>query len=714
MPKKIGAVDKSVLINAPLPPKTKTYTVISHQYAIDTIQKAMTANGFEIESEEYRCATGAKVATGTFIVNYAEDEDLKMMYAFNNSYDKSLRFRASIGASITANDSYMIDQMDQWNRKHTGTADDETEALINQHITNAKEYFSQLLEAKDSMKQIYIDKRTFGQILGELFITDCLTIDQVSVIAKEYANPSFTYTTGANNLWTCYNHIVHALRSSHPSNWMQNQIAIHMFFLSRYDLVKFDPEPIANIEVPENEELVVTAEGDVEIPNINKGIEILAPEDVVKVEEVVEEIVEEVLDPAQIDLETQIAEEEQQELQEEKDIKKDLYGTEQYGEENVTPVATEMVEPPIIDTPVANVEEEVTLPSMPVGELVETDVAEEEKPEIYLPQSDLPGKVVGDLIEIEEDFYEIMSAESIEGVDHFECKCVTVEDLDEEVQNELNPEETPSEEPDVTANIGGAIGNISLKDLETLQELDEPESEEPWGTEQEIAEIVDNSGLNLESVNVPSEVSLPLILRAVGETIEDPDGFTVTPVKLVTPLYGAAEEAAGILPEPVKIAGINSDEFTVHPQQNGAYVNPEVELPTTPEVITESPAGMTEESEDPELTVPTTDFDKQLDPIEVAPETEVAEIPLPETTSEEPAYETGAIVASEPAPVLPSKTEVDEAVKNVIGQELEMLFGYTPDKFTFKLNESGEIYDITLIETGETCQLAASYIDSLA
>ena len=48
MPKKIGNVDRTVLTGAALPPATKTYTVISHSYAINTIMQALEDNGFEV------------------------------------------------------------------------------------------------------------------------------------------------------------------------------------------------------------------------------------------------------------------------------------------------------------------------------------------------------------------------------------------------------------------------------------------------------------------------------------------------------------------------------------------------------------------------------------------------------------------------------------------------------------------------------------------
>ena len=134
MAQRPSSLTKEDLVSATLPPATATYTVISHDFAITTIKEELEANGFTIEKEEYRGTAGAKVANGLFVITYGEDPDLAMSYSFTNSYDKSARFRAAIGAYVKANDSVIIANMDFWKRKHTGTADSETKELIKEHI----------------------------------------------------------------------------------------------------------------------------------------------------------------------------------------------------------------------------------------------------------------------------------------------------------------------------------------------------------------------------------------------------------------------------------------------------------------------------------------------------------------------------------------------------------------------------------------------------
>ena len=250
MPRKIPGVTRQDLVNATLPPATKTYTVISHNFVITNVLQMLSANGFEVKEEVYRCTKDAQVASGIYRINYEDDPDLGMMFAFGNSYDKSMRFKCAVGAYIYANQSSMINKMSDWNRKHTGTADAETQETIEDQVNNAMVYYNELREQKNLMKDIEADPLVFGKLLGELYFNlKLLTGEQMAIIKREYERPSFTYTTGKNNLWTLYNHILVALKISHPRTWMEQQSAINYKIAMDFNLIEFDEDETTDEKV---------------------------------------------------------------------------------------------------------------------------------------------------------------------------------------------------------------------------------------------------------------------------------------------------------------------------------------------------------------------------------------------------------------------------------------------------------------------------------
>ena len=90
MPRKISNTTKAHLISVPLPQHAATYTVISHQFVMDYATQQLTTAGFNISNEEYRCTADGNIAQGIYKLNYNNDPELSMMFAWTNSYNKQV------------------------------------------------------------------------------------------------------------------------------------------------------------------------------------------------------------------------------------------------------------------------------------------------------------------------------------------------------------------------------------------------------------------------------------------------------------------------------------------------------------------------------------------------------------------------------------------------------------------------------------------------
>ena len=455
MPTKIGLTDYNTLVSAPLPPATATYTVISHQFVIDTVRKELAANGFEIQSEEYRATSGANVAVGTFKIIYGNDPDLNLMYTFSNSYDKSLRFRAAIGACINNNNSFIISQTDNWLRKHTGTADTETEELVKGHIEKASEYFDSLVIDKEAMKEVTVSKTEFGSLIGELFINGFLGLDQMSVIKKEYDKPSFAYTTPADNLWTLYNHILFALSTTHPSKWMANHVAAHMYLVAKFHLniIQFDEEEAVE-ESPKNQIDYLDGEQPENNNTENEQTDMFAaldPVDEAPVEApVTEEVTEEV--PATEEYEAPNMEE---------------LGQNVFAFDEATEEATEEVQE-IVNNAVEN-------PNNDTGEEIAEDTEE-----VYFDCADYEGVNVGDTIEEENVYYDLIRKENIEGDDYFIGVAIAAND--EETLDDHQVEDALEEVTEITFESFSPVDHARLaRAAVSIEELSDEDLLDQYG-----------------------------------------------------------------------------------------------------------------------------------------------------------------------------------------------------------------------------------------
>jgi hypothetical protein len=241
---------RDFLVAAPLPSHGKTYTVIPHKDVIDVTKTLLDKSGFIITKELYRANMNAKVAQGVYHLASTEDEEMGMMFAWTNSYDKSTRFQCAVGAFVNVCSNGMLcGDMANYARKHTGKADHDIHTQISSQIKSANKYYTKLIQDKDNMRKIFLPKKQQAELVGRLFLDEeIIDASQVSIIKAEMKDPSYNYNADLNNAWTFYNHVTHAFKKSHPRTWMSDQVKFHEFMtaelLSQVGLHQMDVNQI--------------------------------------------------------------------------------------------------------------------------------------------------------------------------------------------------------------------------------------------------------------------------------------------------------------------------------------------------------------------------------------------------------------------------------------------------------------------------------------
>lgn len=295
MPRKIKSYGRQDLIDVALPNHASTYTVISHKSVMDLSTEALEDAGFSVTAENYRATHDGNIASAIYTLNYGDDPELSMMFAWSNSYNKQMRFKCGVGAIHSVNNTSLVcGDMGSWARKHTGSADTETKETIEEQVKLAKMYYDQLVSDKEAMKKINLDVRKQSQILGMLFAEhDILTTEQASMIKQQMSRPTYKCTT-PGTLWEFYNFVTIALQQSHPKTWMEDQRVLHWFITDTFKFDKVNAAPAATSD----------DQGPAEENEVNEA----TVDNKATVDTIPENSTEETKDPAQIDLEDMIAE----------------------------------------------------------------------------------------------------------------------------------------------------------------------------------------------------------------------------------------------------------------------------------------------------------------------------------------------------------------------------------------------------------------------
>jgi hypothetical protein len=238
MPRRTGTTTKEYLSTISLPTHGGRYTVIPHAFIIDNALAELKANGLTVNTELYRCSIDGNVATGIYHINNENDKELGMIFAWSNSYDKTMRFKCAVGAYVyTSKNLILKKDIGSWGRKHTGTADSEALDTIKNQILNATDNFNRIIKDKDKMKTITVSTQKGAEIMGRLFLEkELVTSEQMGIVKSQLKEPMFDYISPVDSLWVFYNHISYALQKAHPKTWMDQQRLINWFLCEEFEI----------------------------------------------------------------------------------------------------------------------------------------------------------------------------------------------------------------------------------------------------------------------------------------------------------------------------------------------------------------------------------------------------------------------------------------------------------------------------------------------
>lgn len=226
--------------NAPLPNHGNTYTVVSHSEVIANTFKLLANSGFMVTREIYRASKNASVAQGiyhiypeqTTDIHVENEKELGMMFAWTNSYDKSKSFVCAIGAYVqVCYNGMLCGDMMNYKRKHRWSATRDIYMHMSDQIKNGEKYYKRLIKDKDSMRNVNLSFREQAELAGRLFIEEQLiNTHQLACLKREIEKPSYDYNCSRETAWHFYNNVTHALKQTHPREWLNDQQSFHDFF----------------------------------------------------------------------------------------------------------------------------------------------------------------------------------------------------------------------------------------------------------------------------------------------------------------------------------------------------------------------------------------------------------------------------------------------------------------------------------------------------
>lgn len=211
------------------------YTEVKHGIVHDTIREELDKLKLNVVKEKFLSdAKGQKLISVIDLGRF--DSELNYSIAWRNSLDGTRSFSVVAGTivNVCSNSNIWGNEL-EYTRKHTGDA----VADIVNHVQLAVNSLASLAEKHAELiakvKYVNLGEAEIAQAIGSLYLYDnIVNTEQLQIIKRELQEPSFSYGTKANNLWTLYNHVTHALKNCHPGDFMRKHVELHDKFLKKW------------------------------------------------------------------------------------------------------------------------------------------------------------------------------------------------------------------------------------------------------------------------------------------------------------------------------------------------------------------------------------------------------------------------------------------------------------------------------------------------
>lgn len=223
------------IFKAVVPSQTKSYTPVSHQNIVDAVQEEADKRGFEIKDKQYWTNRDDQQVTGKFNIIVPGDNEMGMMVAFRNSYDRTMSLGFAAGGNVWICTNGMVSGDITLVRRHTGSIVSEITEKINISMDQLENQFSTLVIAKEKMKQIEVSKTAMAELAGKMFIQEeLINSTQLNIVKQEILTSE---NFGEENLWSMYNHVTESYKKSSAYSFIENHRELHQHFAENFELV---------------------------------------------------------------------------------------------------------------------------------------------------------------------------------------------------------------------------------------------------------------------------------------------------------------------------------------------------------------------------------------------------------------------------------------------------------------------------------------------
>jgi hypothetical protein len=230
-------VSFDTLASIKTPPPTETYAPVSHAELIQMVQDNAEAYlpGYVFKDEAHALSptSGENYGNKAFsVLTYAHEEfdHIGLSIGIRNSYDQSMAMGVCMGAKVFVCDNLCFSGDIRVSRKHTGEATQDVLSLIRGAMSQAPTKHRSIEHDRLTMLDHEITNDMGYALMGVAYGRQILKPRQLLAAHRAWDKPP-QEDFEDRNLWSLYNALTEALKSSGAKDVMERHVAAHQLVM---------------------------------------------------------------------------------------------------------------------------------------------------------------------------------------------------------------------------------------------------------------------------------------------------------------------------------------------------------------------------------------------------------------------------------------------------------------------------------------------------
>jgi len=231
---KIVSLKKEELYAIKVPTGTSTYVPISNQSLISTVEARLSDYGFKTTSTQFQTAESGQIMIAKYGIQ-ADNDEIGMMLAFGNSYNKSRKVSIASGGQVLICCNGMVKGDFVTIRKDKGSISYDLNSMIEEAIKGMGYKHASLLEDTTKLKGYQFHSRNeLISLIGDMYFNhNFLNTVQLNIIKREleYSKNFQMITPNQLTAWNLYNNVTEALKVAHPTDYINSHKKLHQLMM---------------------------------------------------------------------------------------------------------------------------------------------------------------------------------------------------------------------------------------------------------------------------------------------------------------------------------------------------------------------------------------------------------------------------------------------------------------------------------------------------